>query len=236
MGYLILVRHGESQWNLKNKFTGWVDVPLSKNGINEALRTARAIKKLDLDVAFTSKLQRAQETLLLILAYQKKCGIFLHNDPNDIKEKKWFLHPHEFEKDEIPIYSSEEINERYYGDLQGKNKDEIRKEFGEEQVFIWRRSFDVNPPKAESLKDVYERTIPYFKNNIMRHVRSGKNVIVSAHGNSLRSIIKFLDEIPDEKIPYLELETGKPIIYRYSHGVLKKVNEKFDYVRPIKWE
>ena len=232
MSYLVLVRHGESQWNLDNKFTGWVDVPLSRKGIREALKAARALKGLSIDYAFTSTLERAQETLLLILAHQKKTGIFLHKGK---RRHDWSNHPKQFEKNEIPIYSAEALNERYYGELQGKNKDAMRKKYGEEQVFIWRRSFDVKPPKGESLKDVYERTIPYFKKTIVPTLKKG-DVIVSAHGNSLRAIIKHLDNISDKEIPHLELATGKPIVYKFSRGKLKRMEEKHSFDRPLKWE
>lgn len=230
MAYLILVRHGESRWNLDNKFTGWVDVPLSPQGVKEALKTAKNLKNLKLDIVFTSELKRAQQTLMLILAEQKYTGIFLHE--ND-KKQKWFLHSHKIEKHEIPIYTSWKLNERCYGSLQGMNKDVARKKFGKEQVFVWRRSYDVKPPKGESLKDVCKRTLPYFNKKIMTEVKQNKNVLVSAHGNSLRAIIKHLDNISDDKIPYLELATGVPIIYKYSYGKLKKLN-KHSFDRPIK--
>jgi 2,3-bisphosphoglycerate-dependent phosphoglycerate mutase len=230
MSYLILVRHGESRWNLDNKFTGWVDVPLSPKGVKEALSAAKKIKNLNIDVAFTSELKRAHETLMLILTEQKNTGIFLH-DQGD--KKKWFLHPRKIEKHEIPVYSSWRLNERYYGNLQGMNKDEARRKFGKEQVFTWRRSYDVKPPKGESLKDVCKRTLPYFNKIIMREVKENKNVLISAHGNSLRAIVKHLDNITDDKIPFLELKTGQPIIYQFSKGKLKKL-KKHSFNRPIK--
>jgi len=234
MGYLILVRHGESRWNLDNVFTGWVDVPLSDTGIYEAMIAADKLQNLKLDVAFTSKLTRAHETLLIILAKQKKTGIFLHDKK---KHKNWALHPNVVnEKKEIPVYSSDKINERFYGSLQGMNKDKARKEFGEDKVFQWRRSFNIRPPKGESLKDVCKRSIPYFKKEIMKEVKKGKNVIVSAHGNSLRSIMKYLDKISDKDIPHLELPTGKPIIYKYSRGKLIKENHKHSFTKSVDWK
>lgn len=215
MNYLILVRHGQSIWNLENRFTGWVDVPLSEKGIKEAMDCATELENVEIDVAFTSKLIRAQETLFLILAKQKKSGIFLHESK---KRNEWSLHPVRFEENEIPVFSNDALNERYYGNLQGQNKQEAKEKFGEEQVFIWRRSYDVQPPGGESLKDTYERTIPYFKEKIVPQLENGKNVIVSAHGNSLRSMIKFIDNISDEDIPKLELATGKPLYYRFENG------------------
>ena len=232
MSYLILVRHGESRWNLDNKFTGWVDVPLSEKGIKESIGCAKALKGIDLEFAFTSTLERAQETLLITLAQQKKTGIFMHKGK---KRHDWSNHPMQFSKNEIPIYADEALNERYYGKLQGKNKDLIRKKYGEGQVFIWRRSFDVRPPGGESLKDVYKRAVPYFKKEIFPKLAKG-DVIVSAHGNSLRAIIKDLDNITDEKIPYLELPLGKPIIYHYSKGKLTKMEGKHSFDRPVKWK
>ena len=232
MSYLILVRHGESRWNIANKFTGWVDVPLSEVGINEALICAKMLEGLQLDVAFTSELERAHETLLLVLAKQDCTGIFLHDSK---KRNQWALHPHKFEKNEIPIYSSDKLNERYYGKLQGLNKQKMREKYGDEQVFMWRRSYDERPPGGESLKDVYKRAVPYFQKNIMPRVRKNENVIVCAHGNSLRAIIKYLDDIPDNNIPHLELPLGKPIIYKYSQGKLKKENHVHSFNRPVHW-
>ena len=232
MGYLILVRHGESQWNLSNRFTGWTDVPLSERGVREAQTTASKLAGLKIDMAFTSKQIRAHQTLMSILLKQKRTGIFLHED--DKKHSKWFLHPHKFEKNEIPIYSDSALNERYYGKLQGINKDAARKKYGKEQVFIWRRSFDIPPPGGESLKDTCKRTLPYFKKKIMPMVKKGQNIIVSAHGNSLRAIIKYLEGISEKEIPHLELATGKPIIYKYSRGKLVKVKHKHTFNRPYR--
>ncbi len=235
MGHLILVRHGESRWNVDNKFTGWVDVPLTEIGIHEALIAAERLDDLTIDIAFTSKLVRAHETLLLILAHQKKTGIFLHTSK---KQQSWSMHYQgkEFEENEIPIYSSEKLNERYYGKLQGMNKDAARKKWGEEQVHIWRRSFDMPPPGGESLKDVCNRAIPYFKKTILPLVKAGKNVIIAAHGNSLRALIKHIDNITDENIPNLELELGKPIIYRWHSKKLVKINHAHNFNRPTQWE
>ncbi|WP_292471051.1 2,3-bisphosphoglycerate-dependent phosphoglycerate mutase [Methanolobus sp.] len=215
MNYLILVRHGQSRWNLENRFAGWVDVPLSEKGIREAMDCADELANIRLDLAFTSKLSRAQETLFLILAKQKKTGIFLHESK---KRDEWSYHPSRFEDTEIPIYSSDTLNERFYGKLQGQNKQEAMEVYGEEQVFIWRRSYDVQPPEGESLKDTYERTIPYFKKSILPQLENGKNVIISAHGNSLRSVVKYIENISDEDITKLEIATGKPLYYQFVKG------------------
>jgi 2,3-bisphosphoglycerate-dependent phosphoglycerate mutase len=233
MPYLILVRHGESRWNMSNRFTGWVDVPLSETGIYEALIAAEHLEGLTLDVAFTSKLERAQETLLLILAKQDYTARFVHDQG---KEKSWSHHFTGKEKKEIPVYTNTALNERYYGDLQGMNKDEARKRWGKDKVFEWRRSWDVRPPRGESLKDVYARSVPYFRKTILPQLKKGKDVIVSAHGNSLRAIIKHLDGISDEKIPLLELPMGKPFVYKYARGKLVKENWVHSFDRPTYWQ
>ncbi len=223
MNYLILVRHGQSRWNLENRFAGWVDVALSKKGIEEAMDCGEELENVELDIAFTSKLSRAQETLFLILAKQKKTGIFLHENN---KRDKWSFHPSRFDDSEIPVYSSDSLNERFYGNLQGQNKQEAKEVYGEEQVFIWRRSYDIQPPGGESLKDTYERTIPYFKEHIFPQLEDGKNVIVAAHGNSLRSVVKYIENISDEDITKLEITTGKPIYYQFVKGELIKEEKK----------
>jgi 2,3-bisphosphoglycerate-dependent phosphoglycerate mutase len=218
MTKLILIRHGQSLWNLLNVFTGWVDIPLSEKGIKEAQKAAKTLESISIDVAFTSHLVRAQETLSLILSKQKKVGVMMH----DGRERRWSMHPTEVTDDEIPIYSSWKINERYYGALQGLNKEATAQKYGADKVHEWRRSYDIPPPKGESLKDTCKRAIPYFQKEIMPFLRQEKNVIVAAHGNSLRGIIKFIEDISDEDIPNLELPTGVPIIYNYSNGKLTK--------------
>jgi 2,3-bisphosphoglycerate-dependent phosphoglycerate mutase len=232
MSFVILVRHGESRWNLDNKFTGWVDVPLSEAGIHEALICSSKLEGLNFDIAYTSKLVRAQETLLLILSKQDCTGIFLHESK---KRSKWSLHPKKFCDYEIPIYSDDALNERYYGKLQGMNKDEARKKFGKEKVFKWRRSWDIRPPQGECLKDTYERALPYFKKVIMPEIKKKKNILIAAHGNSLRAIIKYLDNISDEEIPHLELPTGQPIVYEFKNGKIKKETHKHSFNRPVNW-
>lgn len=231
MTYLILLRHGESRWNLDNKFTGWVDVPLSSNGIKEAMVSSKRLENFHIDTAFTSKLIRAQETLQLILADQEYTGVFLHENT---KRDKWSFHPKQLEANEIPIYSSDALNERYYGKLQGLNKDTARTKYGKDKVFKWRRSWDIAPPGGESLKETYKRAVPYFKKEIFPALKKG-NVVVSAHGNSLRAIIKFIDKISDDEIPYLELPTGLPLVYEYNKGeLIRDVKHTFD--RPIAWK
>src|SRR5277367_669249 len=160
MPTLVLVRHGQSQWNLENKFTGWVDVPLTPQGEQEALRAGEHLKGMKFDIAFTSDLQRAQKTLAIIL---KEIG-----------------------QTSLPIIKDQALNERHYGDLQGLNKAETAKKFGDEQVKIWRRSYDVKPPNGESLADTAARTLPFFERCVMGDIRQGRNVLVVAHGNSNR--------------------------------------------------
>jgi 2,3-bisphosphoglycerate-dependent phosphoglycerate mutase len=233
MAYLILVRHGESMWNCANKFTGWVDVPLSDKGIRQARSCAKKLAGLKIDIAFTSKLERAQETLLIILSKQKYTGIFLHKSK---KSDKWGYHPKRFEKNEIPIYSSYKLNERFYGKLQGINKDVARKKWGKPQVFEWRRSYDTKPPGGESLKDTVKRAVPYFKSEVIPNLKKGKNVIVSAHGNSLRGIIKYIDKISSEEISHLDLRMGIPIVYKYSKGkLIRDKKHKHFFTRPCDW-
>src|SRR5258706_11897873 len=174
MALLVLVRHGESQWNLENRFTGWVDVPLTETGRREAQRAATLLDGLRFDRAFTSVLQRAIETLDIIL---RAIG-----------------------QTDLPIERSAALNERHYGELQGLNKAETAQKFGAEQVHIWRRSYDIAPPGGESLKDTAARTLPYFEQAIVPHLRAGENVLVAAHGNSLRSIVMHLDRLSPAEV------------------------------------
>jgi len=187
---LVLIRHGESQWNLENRFTGWVDVPLSPRGEAEARRAALRIKGIRFDVAYTSVLKRAVDTLEIILKISGQTG--------------------------IPVFSDQALNERHYGDLQGLNKAETVKKFGEEKVRLWRRSYDIAPPHGESLKNTAERALPYFKENILRDLKQGKNVLVSAHGNSLRSIVMHLDRLTPDEVVKLEMGTGVPYVYTFD--------------------
>jgi 2,3-bisphosphoglycerate-dependent phosphoglycerate mutase len=190
MALLALVRHGESQWNLENRFTGWTDIPLTDKGREEARRAGEKIRAIHFDRAYTSVLQRAIETLDIML---KVIG-----------------------QREIPVAYDPALNERHYGDLQGLNKAETAEKFGKEQVHLWRRSYDVAPPGGESLKDTAARTLPYFEARILPDLRAGKNVLVSAHGNSLRSIVMQLDELSRDEIMDLNLATGVPIVYEFS--------------------
>jgi 2,3-bisphosphoglycerate-dependent phosphoglycerate mutase len=187
MAQLVIIRHGQSQWNLENRFTGWVDVDLSPKGIEEAKKAAEMLKDYKFDMAFTSALQRAQKTLSAILEITGQA--------------------------DIPVTKHEALNERMYGDLQGLDKAETAKKYGDEQVHIWRRSYDVPPPNGESLKDTEARVIPYYKEHIEPLLKEGKNIIISAHGNSLRALIMYLENLTPEEILKKELGTARPIVY-----------------------
>ena len=217
---LVLVRHGQSMWNLENRFTGWTDVELSENGIKEAKEAGRVLKQKGFlfDIAFTSVLKRAKDTLTYIL---KEMG-----------------------EENIQVKKSWKLNERHYGALQGLNKDETKKKYGEEQVLLWRRSVDVRPPeldesdprypgndpkykelkpeelpKTENLIDTIKRVIDYWNKDIEKELRKGKNVIIVAHGNSLRGLIKYLDNVTDDEIMKLEIQTGNPICYELDDNL-----------------
>ena len=191
---LLLVRHGQSEWNEKNLFTGWENPGLTKKGEDEAKNAGLLIKELDInfDYMFTSDLIRAQLTGSIIL--------------------------NEIEQNDIPTIKNKSLNERFYGDLQGLNKDECRKKWGEEKVQIWRRSYNLGPPGGETLKETGERVVPYFKKEVQPLLEAGKNIIIAAHGNSLRSLIKFLDNVSDDEIVKLEIPTGAPIHYAFNEN------------------
>jgi len=220
---LILMRHGQSVWNKLNLFTGWVDVPLSQEGIDEALEGGKKIQNIPIDVIFVSSLVRAKLTAFLAMSQHEsgKVPVVQHDDNR--KLKKWGkVHGKESKGHVTPVYSSWKLNERMYGELQGLNKDETRAKYGEEQVRIWRRSFDTKPPGGESLKDTAARTLPYFKKTIIPYLKKGQNVFISAHGNSLRAITMFLEDLSKEEVLKLEIATGEPIIYDYVSGKFVK--------------
>ena len=197
MGTLVLIRHGQSQWNLENRFTGWIDIPLTDAGRAEARRGGELIRHVRFDRAFTSSLQRAHETLRIVLEVIGQTT--------------------------IPIEADQALNERHYGALQGLNKAETAKQYGESQVHIWRRSFDVPPPRdktgwnpdgiGESLKDTAARTLPYFNAKILPLVKAAGRILIVAHGNSLRAIVMDLDRLTKEQVLELNIATGAPIIY-----------------------
>ncbi|MDJ0651671.1 MAG: 2,3-bisphosphoglycerate-dependent phosphoglycerate mutase [Simkaniaceae bacterium] len=220
---LILLRHGKSDWNQKNRFTGWVDVPLSKEGIIEAQKAGRAISHIPIDVIFISSLIRAQMTAMIAMTEHAsdKTPILLHQGEG--KFDAWAkIYDPKAKEQMIPVYQSWEMNERMYGTLQGRDKDKTREKFGADQVNIWRRSFDTPPPDGESLKMTADRSIPYFKNKIMPLLKEGENVLVSAHGNSLRSIVMYLDNLSKENVVTLEIPTGAPLCYSFEKERWKK--------------
>ncbi len=197
---LVLFRHGQSVWNLENKFTGWVDIALTEKGIEEAKSAGEKLKGYQFDEAYSSGLKRAQETLSLALSV---CG-----------------------QNNIPVTYDNALNERMYGDLQGLNKAETALKFGEEQVKIWRRSYDIAPPNGESLKDTAARVIPYFEKEIIPKLKSGKNIVIAAHGNSLRALIMYLEKMTPAQILEFEIGTAVPRIYELDENlnVLKAYN------------
>ncbi|MFA5730043.1 MAG: 2,3-diphosphoglycerate-dependent phosphoglycerate mutase [Candidatus Paceibacterota bacterium] len=220
MNKLIIVRHGESVWNKENVFTGWIDAPLSEEGIKQAKSAGQILKEkgFTFDLAFTSVLKRAYDTLDLILGEMNLT---------------------------LPIEKSWRLNERHYGGLQGMNKDEARKKFGEEQVQIWRRSYDVRPPiekevteskyeeiregdvpSTESLKDTEERLLPYWKETIIPQIMSGKKIIIAAHGNSIRALIKNIEGLSGEEIVKIEIPMGNPLVYELDDN-LKPINKYY---------
>jgi 2,3-bisphosphoglycerate-dependent phosphoglycerate mutase len=193
MSKLVIVRHGQSQWNLENRFTGWIDIDLSPAGIEEAQKAGEKLKGQSFDMAFTSDLVRAQRTLDIIL---EKIG-----------------------QQNIPVDKDKALNERMYGDLQGMNKDECREKFGADQVKIWRRSYDTPPPNGESLKDTADRVLPYYHEKIEPELKAGKNILISAHGNSLRALIMHLEKLTREQILETEIPTGSPKEYILDEGL-----------------
>jgi 2,3-bisphosphoglycerate-dependent phosphoglycerate mutase len=217
------MRHGQSQWNLYNLFTGWVDIPLSTKGVEEALEGGRRIKDEPIDVIFTSTLIRAQMTAMLAMTvhHSGKVPVILH--PGQGKMEEWgHIYSRITAAQTIPVICAWELNERMYGELQGVNKAELATQYGAEQVHIWRRSFDVPPPGGESLEMTAARSIPYFEQQILPFLEKGQNVFVAAHGNSLRSIIMKLDKLNTQEVISLELATGHPIIYTYANGFFTK--------------
>ncbi|WP_343658425.1 2,3-bisphosphoglycerate-dependent phosphoglycerate mutase [Chryseobacterium sp.] len=192
MEKLFLVRHGQSLWNLENRFTGWKDIDITETGIEEAKKAGLALKGERIDIAFTSALIRAQHTLSIIL--------------------------NEIGNPDIPVVKDKALNERSYGNLEGLNKEETALKYGDEQVHIWRRSFDVVPPGGESLKDTYNRVIPYFESQIRPLLKQGENVLIVAHGNSLRALIMYLEHLSPEEILEREIATGFPLTYVFDEN------------------
>lgn len=197
MSKLFLVRHGQSQWNLENRFTGWKNVDLTEKGKEEARKAGEFFKNEVIDKAFTSNLLRAQHTLSIIL---EELGL-----------------------QDIPVIKNQALNERDYGDLTGANKAEAAKEYGKEQIHIWRRSYDIAPPNGESLKDTALRVIPYFEKEIEPELKKGKNILIAAHGNSLRALVMHIERLSPEEILKREIATGEPIAYEYGEEKISQL-------------
>lgn len=200
MAQLVIFRHGQSVWNLENKFTGWVDVELTEKGIEEAKNAGQKLKGFKFDLAYASSLQRAQKTLAIALEQSGQIN--------------------------VPVTYNEALNERMYGDLQGLNKADTALKYGEEQVKIWRRSYDIAPPNGESLKDTAARVIPYFESEIVPKLKAGKNIVIAAHGNSLRALIMYLEKMTPAQILEFEIGTAVPRLYELDGNlnVLKAEN------------
>ena len=216
MSTLILLRHGESLWNAQNKFTGWVDVPLSERGRAEVTIASSRLSGYRVNVCFTSKLIRAIETAMICLTERYDiCGGKIPIIKHEVSDSDW----HGWDQydgnpsEELPIFTNAALDERFYGDLQGLNKAHTAEKYGEEQVQQWRRSYSVRPPGGESLEDTQKRVVAYFSTRILSHLQQGENVLVAAHGNSLRSIIMMLENLSPAEVTKLELPTGLPIAY-----------------------
>lgn len=225
MAKLIMMRHGQSEWNLSNLFTGWVDVPLSKNGIEEAFKGASLIKELPIDVIFMSSLIRSQMTAMLVMAVHssENVPIIIHQGEGKLEE--WStIYSEETKRKTIPTFVAWQLNERMYGQLQGLNKQETIEQYGAEQVKLWRRSYDTAPPGGESLEMTAARAIPYFKEKIIPFLDQEKNVFISAHGNSLRAIVMSIENLSKAEVLQLELATGAPFLYEYHSGTFGKAN------------
>ena len=207
MNYLILLRHGQSQWNFENRFTGWQDVPLTDKGIKEAKIAGQQMLKnnIDVDLIFSSILQRANKTAELAISEMNLSNLWNENG--------------------LIVSKAKSLNERDYGDLVGLNKEETSLKYGKEQVHIWRRSYDVPPPGGESLKNVLERVKPYFNKYILPKINLGKNILVVAHGNSLRAAMIQIGLYKSEEISNIELPTGSPFVITYKNG--RVINSKF---------
>ena len=215
MVLLILLRHGESVWNAANLFTGWTDVDLSEQGEQEATAAGRLLAAHPIDVIYTSELMRAHRTAIIAIE-QRGVGASAVFSDSDILD--------ESDDGQILMHRDWRLNERNYGDLQGLNKDETREKYGEEQVHIWRRSFDVPPPGGESLEMPAERTLPCLHDRIIPELEAGANVLVAAHGNSVRSIVMSIEQLTSEQVLQLELPTGVPRMYEFNAGELHRVD------------
>ncbi len=221
MSKLFLLRHLKSQWNEDDRFAGWTDGPLAKKESIKALELAEKIFRYKIDVAYTSPLFRNQDTVARIFeSIDQKYPFFIHLDGG--KMQRWGNYT-DISQNDVPVYVSDKLNERYYGKLQGLNKAESMKKYGAEQVRQWRRSYNLAPPGGESEKSVYRRAVPFFKKRVEKDLRAGKNVLVVASHNSLRAIVKYLENVPDEKIIDVEVPFGGFVQYDFSKGGYKRL-------------
>jgi 2,3-bisphosphoglycerate-dependent phosphoglycerate mutase len=228
MATLVMMRHGESEWNKENRFCGWIDIPLSLQGLQESFETGRKLAEIAFDIVFTSSFIRTQMAAILALSVSKhrKTPRLIH--PYDQRLQEWDkIYDQEAEAECIPFIVSWQLNERIYGQLQGLNKQAAANRFGKEQVQLWRRGFDTLPPGGESLAMTAERVLPYFKETIVPLLMRGKNVLISAHGNSLRAIIMYLDGLSKEQIVKLEIATGEQMIYQFDEKGNWRKQESF---------
>jgi len=226
MSKLFLLRHLKSQWNEENRFTGWVDVPLAKNQGNRAKICSEEIFKNRIDAIYSSSLFRNMDTVAEILEKNnQKYPIFIHFNKGKMKSWGKFM---DLNNNDVPVYVTEKLNERFYGKLQGLDKKETIEKYGEEKVRFWRRSYNVRPPGGESLRDVFKRTIPFYKKHVEKDLMNSKNILVVSSHNSLRAIVKYIEKIPDKDIINLEIAFGGLIEYNFD-GKLnlkeKKINE-----------
>ena len=214
MAKLFLLRHIKSRWNEENRFTGWVDVPLDKNEMRRTKELADKIFQLNFDKIYSSPLFRNKDTVSRLFEFNnEKYPVFVYLDKGKMKEWGRFAGQNE---NSVPVFVTEKLNERYYGKLQGENKEKMIKKYGEEKVRLWRRSYNISPPGGESLKDVYKRTIPFYRKYVEKDLKLGKNVLIVASHNSLRAIVKYIEKIPDKDIINLEIPYAGLIEYDFT--------------------
>lgn len=223
----MLVRHGESRWNLSNRFSGWVDVPLSENGVREAQRCAKHCEGYQFSLAYASALSRAQSTLFIILSQQDRTAIVQHPEDARYRHK-------DADRSDIPVEVSPMLNERHYGLLQGLSKKSAERVYGKDRVISWRRGYHARPPKGESLHDTYSRVLPFFLKTIVPQLRRGHTILVASHGNALRSLIKYIDQISDEDIACVDLPEARPIVYEYKRGKYRHIEGAYSFSRPLR--
>lgn len=222
-GRLILLRHGESVWNLANIFTGWVNVPLSENGVKEAMSAGEKIKDFTFDAVYTSNLVRAQMTAYLAMTKSRAGQIpLLAVSSAEEEQRRYAIHSDAAKKKLIPMIADEALNERNYGDLQGCDKEEVKAKLGEELFKKYRRGYHTPPPNGESLEMTVARALPYFEREIVPRLAAGETILISAHGNSLRAIVMQLDGLSEDEVVGLEIPTGEPIYYTYENQKWQK--------------